>query len=411
MKNERAMAIVGAGEAGTAAAVALRDGGWRGRVILIGNEATLPYERPPLSKGLLAESRDTGPKFLITSERLTDLEIEYLEGHNVQSIDCAAHIVSLSGGKRLGYERLLLATGARPRMLCVPVDPECRVATLRTYADAVAIRREIKPGCSVVVIGGGFIGLEVAAGAAARGATVTVLEVGPRLLMRAVPASIAERIKAKHLNAGVRIELSSTVTAVGAVDSRSAVLLADGRTCIADLVLVGVGAVPNVELAQAAGLAIENGIAANDMLATSDPDTFTAGDCCSFLHRLYGERVRLEVWRNARLQGAAAAANMLGSNSAYESVPWFWSDQYEETLQIAGIYGSSDATVNRDLGEKGQISFYLAPDGRLVAACGFGNLATIGKDIRVAETMIGRRIRPKAEALADPAIAIKSLVV
>ncbi|RNJ41172.1 ferredoxin reductase [Mesorhizobium erdmanii] len=411
MKQERAMVIVGAGEAGTAAAIALRQGGWPGRVILIGSEATLPYERPPLSKGLLTEGEDSGPKFLITAQRLSELAIEYLAGVNVLSIDRSAHTVSLQGGELLSYDRLLLATGARPRMLGVPVDPECRMATLRTYADAVAIRQTLRPGCGVVVIGGGFIGLEVAASAVSRGASVTVLEAGPRLLMRAVPASIAERIKAKHLDAGVRIELDATVAGIEAVEEQSLVSLADGRTFLADLVLVGVGAVPNVELAQTAGLTIEKGIAASDTLATSDPDIFTAGDCCSFLHRLYGERVRLEVWRNAWQQGAVAAANMLGSGSTYEVVPWFWSDQYDETLQIAGIYSNSDAAINRDLGDKGQISFYLAPDGRLVAACGFGSLATISKDIRIAETMIGRRIRPDADALANPAIAIKSLAI
>ncbi|MER8441282.1 FAD-dependent oxidoreductase [Mesorhizobium sp. M1312] len=410
MKPERPMVIVGAGEAGTAAAVALRERGCGGRVILIGNEATLPYERPPLSKDLLAESGDDGPKFLITHERLKNLAIEYLDGRNVQSVDRDTHTVSLSGGERLAYERLLLATGARPRGLTVPVNPQCRVTALRTYADAVAIRRALRPGCNVVVIGGGFIGLEVAASAISRGASVTVLEAGPRLLMRAVPASMAERIKAKHLGAGVRIELNSTVTGVEAAEERSAVLLADGRTYLADLVLVGVGAVPNIELAQAAGLAIENGIAANDTLATSDPDIFTAGDCCSFLHPLYGERIRLEVWRNAWQQGAAAAANMLGSNSAYERVPWFWSDQYDETLQIAGICSNSGAAINRDLGEKGQISFNLAPDGRLVAACGFGSAAAIGKDIRIAEAMIERRICAQADALANPAVALKSLM-
>ncbi|MFB6453612.1 oxidoreductase C-terminal domain-containing protein, partial [Bradyrhizobium tunisiense] len=188
-------------------------------------------------------------------------------------------------------------------------------------------------------------------------------------------------------------------------------VLADGRTHLADLVLVGIGAVPNVELAQAAGLAINNGIMLDETLATSDPDIFAAGDCCSFPHRLYDARIRLETWRNAQQQGAAAAANMLGAERPYENVPWFWSDQYEETLQIAGLYREEDMAIARNLGAKGQLFFYLAADGRLVAASGFGSLGAIAKEIRFAEMIIGRRLAPTAQALADPTVDIKSLLV
>ncbi|WP_439406569.1 NAD(P)/FAD-dependent oxidoreductase [Bradyrhizobium sp. DASA03076] len=405
------MVVVGAGEAGTAAAIALRDGGWTGSVVLIGNEAMLPYERPPLSKAVLSEETLPGPKLLATPERLKKLGIDYLEGRNVESIDRAAHTVAFSDGAQLAYQRLLLATGARPRKLSIPAAVGSRIATLRTYADALAIRQFISPGCELVVIGGGFIGLEVAASAVSRGASVTVIEAGPRLLTRAVSAPIAELVKAKHERSGVRIETGATVEHIDAKEGRSKVVLADGRTHLADLVLVGVGVVPNVELAQAAGLAVDNGIVLDETLASSDPHIFAAGDCCSFPHRLYGERIRLEAWRNAQRQGAAAAANMLGANRPFEDVPWFWSDQYDQTLQIAGLSREEDVPVARNLGAKGQILFYLAPYGRLVAACGFGSLGAIAKEIRFAEMMIGRRLAPKPEVLADPAVNIKSLLV
>ncbi|MCA6120008.1 FAD-dependent oxidoreductase [Bradyrhizobium sp. WSM 1738] len=405
------MVIVGAGEAGTAAAVALRECGWRGPVILIGNEVMLPYERPPLSKAILVEEMNPGPKLLVTPERLAELAIDYLQGRNVEWIDRAAHTVTLSDGAQLAYERLLLTTGARPRKLSVPVAPESRIATLRTYADALAIRQIIRRGCEVVVIGGGFIGLEVAASAVSRGASVTVVEAGPRLLTRAVPAPVAELIRAKHERAGVRIESGAMVEGIDAHEGRSKVVLADGRTHLADLVLVGIGVVPNVELAQAAGLAVDNGIALDETLTTSDPHVFAAGDCCSFPHRLYGARMRLEAWRNAWQQGAAAAANMLGANRPYENVPWFWSDQYDETLQIAGLCREENVPVARNLGAKGHLFFYLAADGRLVAACAFGSLGAIAKEIRLAEIMIVRGLAPKAEALANPAVNIKSLLI
>lgn len=336
------MLIVGAGEAGTAAAIALRQGGWRGMIVLISNENLLPYERPPLSKTSLIEETDPEPKLLIMHERLTELEIHYLQGRSVESIDRSAHAVTLSDGAQLTYDRLLLTTGARPRRLSVPAAPGSKMTTLRTYADTLAIRQTIGRGCEVVVIGGGFIGLEVAASAVSRGASVTVVEAGPRLLTRAVPAPVAELIKARHERSGVRIETSATVERIDANEGRSKVVLSDGRTLFADLVLVAIGAVPNVELAQAAGLTVDNGIALDAMLTTSDPHIFAAGDCCSFPHRLYGKRIRLEAWRNAQRQGAAAAANVLGANRPYEDVPWFWSDQYDETLQIAGLCGEED---------------------------------------------------------------------
>ncbi|MDE5446758.1 FAD-dependent oxidoreductase [Bradyrhizobium sp. CSA207] len=411
MSKGPAIVIVGAGQAGTAAAIALREAGWQGLIALIGNEALGPYERPPLSKATLLEETDLGPKLLVTPERLAELSISHFQGRNVVSIDRAAHTVTLSDGTQLAYERLLLTTGARPRRLSIPTAEGSRVAVLRTYADALVLRRFISPRRKVVVIGGGFIGLEVAASAVARGASVTVIESGPRLLMRAVPSSMAELIKAKHERSGVRVETGATVERVGAVEGRSKVILAEGRTHLADLVVVGIGAAPNIELAHAAGLAVNNGIALNEMLATSDPDIFAAGDCCSFPHRLYGERIRLEAWRNAQRQGAVAAANILGANRPYDDVPWFWSDQYDETLQIAGLYREEHFPVSRNLGANGRVVFYLAADGRLVAACGFGSLGAIAKEIRLAEMFIGRRLAPKVEALADPAVNIKSLLI
>ncbi|OAF14063.1 ferredoxin reductase [Bradyrhizobium centrolobii] len=405
------MVIVGAGEAGTAAAIVLRERGWRGRLVLIGNETMLPYERPPLSKAILVEEREPGPKLLVTPERLAELGIHYLQGRSVEWIDRATHTLKLSDGSLLAYERLLLATGARPRNLSIPFDAGSRVATLRTYADALAIRQMIRRGGEVVVVGGGFIGLEVAASAVSRGASVTVVEAGHRLLTRAVPPPMAELIRTKHERLGVRIETGAVVERIDAKERRSKVVLADGRTHLADLVLVGVGVVPNVELAETAGLVIDNGIALDETLASSDPHIFAAGDCCSFPHSLYGERIRLEAWRNARRQGTVAATNMLGMRRPYEDVPWFWSDQYDETLQIAGLRREEDVPVARNLGAKGQIFFYLAADGRLVAACGFGSLDAIAKQIRFAEMMIGRRLAPNADALADPTINLKSLLV
>lgn len=403
--------MAGAGQAGTAAALALRQGGWLGPITLIGEEALLPYERPPLSKAVLVEQSDPGPRPIVTPEELARLSITCLQGCKVISIDRAAHTVTLSQGTRMRYERLLLATGAIPRRLTIPIAEGSAVTTLRTYADAMTIRRVAEKGYKIVVIGGGFIGLEVAASAAAKGALVTVIESGPRLLTRAVPGSIAELIRAKHERAGVGIETGVTIERIDKVEGRSQLRLTNGRTHRADLVVVGIGAVPNVELARAAELDVDNGIAVDEMLVTSDPDILAAGDCCSFPHPVFGERMRLEAWRNAQRQGAVAAANILGGKRPYEDVPWFWSDQFDETLQMAGMYREEHVPVVRKLSGKGEIVFYLASDGRLVAACGFGSLGAIAKEIRFAEMLIGRRLAPSPEALADPKVNIKSLLV
>lgn len=411
MSNEQAMIIVGAGAAGTAAAIALREGGWEGPVVLIGSEDQPPYERPPLSKATLVANTDPGPTVLVTPERLAELGITYLAGRTVMAIDRPAKALALTDGARIHYHRLLLATGARPRTLSIPVANGSRTATLRTYADAMNIRKAIGPKCEIVVVGGGFIGLEVAASAVSRGAAVTVIEAGPRLLARAVPEAAAEIIKLRHERSGVRFETGAIVQRIDAACGRSNVVLASGLIYPADLVIVGVGAVPNVELAHMSGLAIGNGIAVDETLATSDPDVFAAGDCCSFPHSLYGGRIRLEAWRNAQRQGAAAAGNMLGANRPYDEIPWFWSDQYDQTLQVVGLCRQGDIPVSRDLGDRGQLVFHLSADQRLVAACGFGSLSAIAKEIRFAEMMIRKGLSPKVEALADPGINLKSLLV
>jgi len=404
------MVIVGAGAAGTAAALSLRERGWRGPLILVGNEDALPYERPPLSKANLIEKEEVGPKLLTTAERLQELEIQYLQGREVVEIDRTTRRIGFSDGSRVAYKRLLLATGARARGLSNPVSSESRVVTLRTYADSLLLRQMIEPGCKVVIVGGGFIGLEVAASAVLRGASVTLMEAGPRLLGRAVPEPLAELIRATHERSGVRIETGSVIERVDAIGNRSRVILRDGRSHDADLVVVGIGAEPNIELARAAGLVVHNGIAVDEMLATSDPDIFAAGDCCSFPHSLYAERIRIEAWRSAQQQGVAAAANMLGANCPYEKIPWFWSDQYDQTLQVVGLHRPQDVAVVRDLGTTGMLIFYLSTDGRIVAACGFGMLSSISKEIRWAEAMISKGLAPKVEALANPTVNIKSLL-
>lgn len=401
--------IVGAGECGARAAFALREKGFEGKVTLIGAEPHLPYERPPLSKDGLAGAQP--PKYVADVERYAEAGVSVLTDAPVASIDRERKSVILAGGDAIRYDRLLLATGARPRAFPgVPENAE-RILMLRTHADAAAIRASLLPGRKLVIIGGGFVGLELAATARKLGAEVVLLEGLPRVLSRGVPEEIATVIADRHRREGVNILCGARISAIEEGGGGAAVLLADGGRVAADLVVIGIGAVPNTQLAAASGLALDNGIAVDETLRTSDPDIFAAGDCCSFpLTHYGGRRVRLEAWRNAQDQGTLAAANLLDAAEPITAVPWFWSDQYELTLQIAGLADGAETTIRRELGEGAFLLFHLDGDGRLIAASGIGPGNAVARDIRLAEMLIAAGARPGPAALASPETKLKKLL-
>lgn len=406
--TRRGMVIIGAGEAGVAAARTLREAGWAGPVTVIGEEAHPPYERPPLSKAVMTDAEPALPR-IAAAAALEEAGVALRCGTAATAIDRGRRTVRLADGESLAYEHLLLAAGAAPRPLSVPGGALAR--TLRRYADALAIRARLSPGRRLAVIGGGFIGLELAAAARARGAAVTVVEAAPRILTRAVPAPAAAAIAARHRAEGVDLREGTGVVAITERNAGRSVRLADDTAFDADLVVAGIGAIPETRLAAAAGLVCDNGIAVDGRLATSDPAIFAAGDCCSFPHPLYGgRRLRLEAWRNAQDQGAAAARAMLGATDAYAAVPWFWSDQYDLHLQIAGLPDEGASTVDRDLGEGARLAFHLAADGRLVAASGLGPIGRIAREVRLAERLIAAAARPDPAALAAPDVRLKSLL-
>lgn len=399
------MVIVGAGECGTRAALALREAGYDGPVTLFGSELHPPYERPPLSKDALTTADPTA-KGIAGADGLAAAAIDFRPGATAAAIDRARHVVTLADGAELPYARLLLATGARPRPLPLPGADGPNVVTLRTLDDAARLRAALGPGRRLAVIGGGFIGLEVAASARRLGSAVTVLEAQPRLLARGAPAEIAGLIEARHRAEGVEIRLGARIAGV----TPTGVRLDGGDEIPADVVVAGIGVLPETGLAAACGLALDNGIAVDATLATSDPDVFAAGDCCAVAHPHYGRRVRLESWRSAQEQGALAARNMLGAAEALGTVPWFWSDQYDLGLQIAGLAEGAIHDVRRDVREGAVILFHRDADGRLLAASGIGSGNAVARDIRLAEMLIARGARPDPAALADPSVSLKALL-
>ncbi|AOJ38990.1 pyridine nucleotide-disulfide oxidoreductase [Burkholderia lata] len=410
MTNDRVMAIVGAGHAGGRAAQVLRESGWGGRIVLIGAEAHLPYERPPLSKGVLTGARSAAQCRLRDPEAWAADRIEPVVA-TVERIDPGAREVRVSGGRVFGYDALLLATGARARRLTIPGATLDGVFALRTLDDAAALGTRLVPDARVVLIGGGFVGLEVAASARLRGCRVTVLDAASRLLGRAVPEAIAARVHALHERQGVAVRVNRKPVAIErTADGALAVVLDDGDTLIADTVVAGIGIEPADELAREAGLTVERGIVVNDRLETSARGIYAAGDVAVFPSVLSGRLVRQETWHGAETQARVAARNMLGADEPYRETPWFWSDQYDAQLQVAGEPALGERSVARVLGDDAEIHFHFDAGARLVAASGFGRVSGFVKDMRVARMLVERGIDVSPSAVADTGVKLKSLV-
>ncbi len=359
--------ILGAGQAAAQAVASLRADGHAGDIALFGEEPFLPYQRPPLSKAYL-----TGE---ITPERLELRPRAFYEergvrlhlGQRLTRIDPAAHAVEDASGRVHRFAQLLIATGTRARRIALPGADLEGIHYLRGIADVDALRAAFVPGLRLAIIGGGYIGLEVAAKARVLGLEVTVIEAAPRILARVVADGTAAFLDRLHRERGVTLLTGTGVSAIRGPDRATGVELADGRVVPADLVLVAVGAVPNVELAAAAGLAVENGILVDGTARTSAADIFAAGDVTAFESRLYGRRIRLECVQNAIDQAKVAASAMLGGNPAYDPVPWFWSDQYDTKLQIAGLSQGFDRTETEGDPDAGRFAIRYFREGRLIA--------------------------------------------
>lgn len=393
------MVIIGAGECGTRAAFALREQGWTGPVTLVGAENGLPYERPPLSK---PEGSGARRKAICDGAQLDGAGIDYRPGLSATAIDRAARTVALSDGRALPYARLLLATGAEPRRLACP---GARLAhDFRTHLDAVRVFAAAASGARVAIVGAGLIGMELAAVLRGRGASVDVIEAGPTVMARAVPPRLAGRLLARHRAEGVRVHLDAGVSAI----TPKAVELADGRPIPADLVVAAIGVVPRTGLAEAAGLATGNGILTDACLRTGDPDILAAGDCAA-VGIAPGRHLRQESWRSARAQADAAARNMINPPAPFAATSWFWSDQYDLGLQVAGHPAAHLPLVTRPLPNGGEVGFHL-DEGRLVAAAGLGTGNAVARDIKLAEMLIAAKACPDPDALADPGVKLKSLL-
>jgi NADPH-dependent 2,4-dienoyl-CoA reductase/sulfur reductase-like enzyme len=402
------MVIVGSGHAGARAAQALRLNGWQGGIVVVEAEETTPCERPPLSKAVLSGASRPEDHPLFPHDFLARQAVDLRRGTRAVEVECGSRRVRLSDGSSLFYERLLLAPGAAPRMLDVPGAALNGTGFLRSAADATRMASWLQPGTGVVIVGGGLIGLEAAATAIGRRCEVTVIEAGGRLMTRAVPSQMSDLVQRHHEDRGVRFRLGRQVTALQGVGRVSGVELDDGSTIPCSVVLVAIGVAPRVELAQAAGLEIDNGIAADGFLCCSEPSVFTAGDACAF-ETSTGQRVRLESWKNAEDQGALAARNMLGAHEPYLPVPWMWSDQYESTMQITGFPERGDQHAIRTCVDGTLLVYHLGADDAITGVSGFGSVREVARGVRTGQMLMQKNFHPGRAALEDPSADLKAL--
>jgi 3-phenylpropionate/trans-cinnamate dioxygenase ferredoxin reductase subunit len=358
--------ILGAGQAGLQCAASLREGGYDGAITLLGAEPYLPYQRPPLSKAVLLGTQDSVAVTLRDAAWFTDQRIGLRLGVRATGIDRTARSLATGAGA-VAYDRLVLATGARARPLSLAGADLPGVHQLRGLDDALALRTALAAAASVVVIGGGFIGLEVAAVAARLGKRVCVLEAGDRLMARAVSPAISAAFLALHRNAGTEVLLGARLAAIEGADHAAGVRLVDGTRIGADLVLLGVGSVPATELAEAAGLPCPNGVLVDAHMSTADANVLAIGDVALHPNPHAGGLVRLESVQGAVDQAKCAAATLLGRPVAYAALPWFWSDQFDTKLQIAGLARTHDQAVLRGSPESGRFSVFLYAKRQLVA--------------------------------------------
>ena len=406
--SEHGIVIIGAGQAAAQAVMSLRAGGYEGLITMIGDEAVPPYQRPPLSKKFLAGEIGFDRVELKPAEFYANANCTLVLGTRVTKIDAKAKTVSTNDGHVLGYTKLLLATGSRVREINVPGFDLEGVHYLRNVGDVAKIQSHFKPGSKMVIVGGGYIGLEVAAVARNNGLDVTVLETADRVLARVVDPIVSKFYERIHRQAGVDIQTSSMVVGFEGKDNKvTGVDVGNGKIIPCDFVVVGIGIIPNTELAEEAGLAVKNGIVVDECARTSDHDIFAAGDCTNHPNAIFGARLRLESVHNAIEQGKAAAAAMLDKDKPYNQVPWFWSDQYDLKLQIAGLsQGYTQAVTRGNPEDDRNFAVFYLKDGVLIAV----DAVNRPPEFMMSKILIAQHAKLDPARLADETIGMKEIV-
>lgn len=398
--------IAGAGHAAGQVVTSLRQYKFEGQIVLVGDEPYLPYQRPPLSKKFLAGALPAERLYVKPASFYEDAGVELHLDTRITAIDRQRRRLDTEDGESVAYDSLVLALGASVRRLPIEGAALDGVHYLRSIADAEGIRGDLQPNNRLVVIGAGYIGLEVAAVARQAGLEVTVIEMADRVMSRVVSPEISDFCQIEHTGRGVRFRLSTGVDALHGKKRVKSVTTSEGEEISADLVVIGIGILPNTRLADDAGLATDNGVVVDDHCRTDDPAIFAVGDCTAHPNAIYDRQLRLESVHNALEQAKTAAANLCGEDSAYAQVPWFWSDQYDLKLQIAGLSeGYDDVAIRGNPAERSFSCVYLK-DGRVIAC----DAINAPRDFVQSKPLIANRVRIDVEKLADPDVALKDML-
>ena len=395
--------IIGAGHAAGQAAASLRQAKFAGPITIIGDEAHVPYQRPPLSKQYLAGTQLADKVYLRAEKFYADKDIQLMLDTRATHIDPSTKTINLDNGETIAYEKLLISTGSRPRKLSIEGSDLSGIHYLRTMDDVDGIRADVKPGANLVIVGGGYIGLEVAAVGIELGMNVHVLEMEERILQRVTTPEMSAYYHKLHTDRGVHIHTQTGVTGFSGNGSVEKVLCGD-ESFDADIVIVGIGIIPNIEIAEEAGIHCDNGIVVDDHCRTSDPDIYAAGDCTNHPNPLMNKRLRLESVPNAMDQARVSTANMLGDDKVYAAIPWFWSDQYDLKLQMVGFSADGDSQVLRGDMDTHQFAIFYLKDGKVVAA----DAVNSPKEFMLCKQLVGKPADPAK--LADPETDLKSLL-
>ena len=406
MGNPESAVIVGGSHAAVQLVISLRQSGWNGDITVISEESYMPYQRPPLSKAYLAGDSSDEQLALRAPAAYEKLDATFKLGLVVTAINTETKTVELGNGETLGFTKLALCTGARARPLPIPGADLQGVHYLRTMDDVKGIRQSAASAKTAVIIGGGYIGLETAASLSKLGVAVTVLETESRLLQRVASPTTSDFYLRLHQEQGVTIKLETLASAIAGETAVSGVVCADGQTVSADMVIIGIGVIANTELASAAGLKVDNGILVNEFAQTSHPDIVAAGDCTNHPNSILKTNLRLESVPNATEQAKAAASSICGIQKPYAELPWFWSDQYDVKLQIAGMnQGYTDVVIRGDNKSRSFSLFYLQ-DNRLLAA----DCINRPKDFMLAKKLILQGKAVDGQGLADETIELRTLI-
>ena len=399
--------IIGASHAAAQLAPSLRQEGWEGRILIIGDEAYTPYHRPPLSKGFLLDQKNTDSLVIRQQAFYDKHKIEFLLNTRVEKLDRSQRILTLDNGDKLSYDKLALCTGSRVRRIDLPGAELDGVHYLRDISDGDGIKKSLENAKHAVIVGGGYIGLETAASLRKSGIEVTVLEMAPRVLARVTTPELSAFYKRVHSEEGVVIKTGIGIDCFEGSDKVTGVRCSDGTLLPADLIVVGIGVLPNIELAQEAGLEIDNGIVVDEFARTQDPDIVSVGDVTNHPNAIYDIRLRLESVPNATEQAKSAAASICGKEKVYSALPWFWSDQYDLKLQIAGLSQGFDQVVIRGDVSKGRsfAAFYLK-EGKLIAA----DCVNRPQEFMVSKRLISANMSPTVEQLTNESTPLKALL-